>query len=128
DGGEVVAGVVRVVEGDVWCLAAPYDIEQTRAFDEARYRRDFLQGLGCFDKRHVRTRTQSGIGTLDRLIEPQDSPRIRARDDDELRILSGCDSSPNFRQIIFQGDDHLVVQMPALLREALVLDVHKIVR
>src|SRR5262249_51997467 len=95
----------------------------TRAFDEVRYRRTLLQGLGGLDKCHVRARTQSCIGTPDRLIEPQDSPRVRARDDDELRILPGCDGGSDFRQIFFQRHDHFVVQMPALLREALVLDV-----
>src|SRR3954463_6291879 len=120
---EPVAHPARLVEGDLRALAFPHIVEEARALDELRYGSDLFHGLRRLDKGHVGAGFERRIGTADRFFEAQHGARIRARDDHEIRIRPRRDRRAHLREILVKRHDHLVVEMAALLREALILDM-----
>ena len=63
------------------------------------------------------------VGAADRFFQPEHGARIRARDDEEIRIGAGRHRRAHLGEVFVERDDHLVVEMAALLREALILDM-----
>ena len=76
-------------EVEVGRLAAKDDVQQARAFDQARHRGDFLQRLRRLDKGHVGAGRECGIGARDRLVKAGNGARVGARNDQEIAVAAG---------------------------------------
>ncbi len=65
----------------------------------------------------------AALARRDRFVEAEHGARVGARDDDEVGIVPRGDGGADLGEKLVERNDRLVVEVAALLREALVLDV-----
>ncbi len=121
--GELVAHHLGGTQFDWRALSAAHDVEEAWPLDQSGNCLDLVDALRRLHEGHLRAGRERGIGALDGLLEVYDCSRIGACDDQEIGTTPCIHGRPDFCDVVVERNDLLVVQVSALLREDLILDV-----
>ncbi len=121
---QTIAHLLRTPQVDLRRLAAAHHVQQARPPHQLRHRRKLFHRLRRLDERHVGPRRQRLVRPPHRLVEARHRARIGAGDDHEFALLRRHGST-DLRHVILARHNLLVVQMAALLRRHLILDMDR---
>ena len=114
----------ELFQGQVRRLAARCSvIEERNALEVACDALDVIAHGWRLHKQHVRARFAIAHAAFQRGFKPFHGDRIRARNDDEIRIVARIAGGLDLRQHVGGRDDALAGKVPAALGPVLVLDV-----
>ena len=107
-------------------LAPEHDVADVNARHGGRNAGELLDRLRRLDEQHVGARFPVRRRPLERAVEPLDRVGIGARDDEEACVAPRVDRRLDLLHHLRGGNDVLAVEVPAALREDLVLELERV--
>jgi hypothetical protein len=120
---QAIAELGGLLQADLRGLAGRDDVQQARPLHAARDIGDLVERPRRLDERDVGARRERAVRALDRLVEAENGARVRARDQHEVGVGAVLGGGAHLADELVGADHLLVVEVPAALREHLVLDV-----
>ena len=120
--GDGETAATNLVERQHWGLAADDEVDQLRGRQPADAS-DLLHALGSFDDDDVGPDLDQCLRPLERPIEAFHGARVGTGDDLRIRVLAGVERGLDLAQHLVERNDPLAIEVAALLRKHLVLDL-----